>query len=317
MISRPLWREARAFPKPPSYFSGRSYGDVCMVNNIIFFVRATRRELQEATFESRPHHRFVVIFNIETAGVIRIGGSLNHLEPGQGLMIFPFQFHSFPETAAEGILWLILTFETAQPELLEDFRGKIFLFGGDLHDELASLLRLYKSDTGEASNQLLGLGVARLMARLRALVRASVAPQARAEDSRSRQLMNDIEARLRSTAGDLSIHELAGDLHISESRLRARFRSAFSLSLGSYLRNYRLHRVIELMRDSRNNLTEIAHSLGFGDSAALTRFFRTQTGVVPSKFRLRIIRPGPQKPSLGAIRAPGQAGARPPKREMQ
>ena len=267
---------------------------MCMVNNIIFFVRNARRELQEATFELRPHHRFVAIFNLETAGTIRIDGSLRYLEPGQGLVIFPFQFHTFPETAGERIRWLFLTFEAAQPELLEDFRGKIFLFGGGLLDELASLLRLYNADGGEAANQLLGLGVARLLAQLRALVRTSVAPRARAEDSRSRQLLNDIELRLRSTAGGLSIRELADDLHISESRLRARFRSAFSLSLGSYLRNYRLHRIIELMRDSRRNLTEIAHDLRFGDSAALTRFFRTQTGIVPSKFRRRIVQPGPR-----------------------
>jgi AraC-like DNA-binding protein len=298
MMSHPLRHEALAFPKPQSYFSGRSYSDVCMVNNIIFFVRTARRGLQEATFESRPHHRFVVIFNLETAGAIRIGERLNHLEPGQGLMIFPFQFHTFPETAEERILWLILTFETSQPELLEDFRGKIFSFGGDVLDEMASLLRLYKSGKGEAANQLLGLGVARLLARLRALVRTSVAPQPKAEDGRSRQLLNDIEARLRSTSGGLPIRELADSLHISESRLRVRFRSAFSLSLGSYLRNYRLHRIIELMRDSRRNLTEIAHELGFGDSAALTRFFRTQTGVIPSKFRLRVIRSGLRKPLL-------------------
>ena len=294
MNPHPLWREAQAFPKPQSYFSGRSYCDVCMVNNIIFFARNARRELQEATFESRPHHRFVVIFNLETAGVIRIDGSLFHLESGQGLMVFPFQFHSFPETAAERILWLILTFETPQPGLLEDFRGKVFSFGGDLLDEMASLVRLYKSGRGEAANQLLGLGVARLLAQLRALVRTSVAPRAKADDGRSRHLLNDIEVRLRTTAGDLSIRELADDLHISESRLRARFRSAFSLSLGSYLRNYRLHRIIELMRDSRRNLTEIAHELGFGDSAAFTRFFRTQTGQLPSKFRLRINRPEPR-----------------------
>ncbi len=294
MNPHPLWREAQAFPKPQSYFSGRSYCDVCMVNNIIIFSRNARRELQEATFESRPHHRFVVIFNLETAGVIRIDGSLYPLEPGHGLMIFPFQFHSFPETASERILWLVLTFETPQPELLEDFRGKIFSFGGDLLDEMASLIRLYKSDRGEAANQLLGLGAARLLAQLRALVRTSAAPQATAEDSRSRHLLNAIEIRLRSTAGDLSIRELADELHVSESRLRARFRSAFSLSLGSYLRNYRLHRIIELMRDSRRNLTEIAHELGFGDSAAFTRFFRTQTGQLPSAFRQRINRLEPR-----------------------
>src|SRR5665213_2546912 len=144
MTPHPLWREAQALPRPQSYFSGRSYCDVCMVNNIIVFVRNARRELQEATFESRPHHRFVVIFNLETAGGIRIDGSLHHLEPGQGLMIFPFQFHSFPETAAERIFWVILTFETSQPELLEDFRGKVFSFGGDLLDETVSLIRLYK-----------------------------------------------------------------------------------------------------------------------------------------------------------------------------
>ena len=284
-----LSAQVRALGTPQNYFHGRSYAEVCLANNIILFNRTTRQELQRATFELRPHHRCVLVFNLQTRGVVSIDGTRTLLEPGYGLLILPFQSHTFPDVAADEILWLILTFETEQLVPLEDFRGKVFAIDGTTLVQLATLLRLYQSPDDETSNQLLGLEASALITRLRPLVRkASVARMT--TDQRARQLLKDIDALLRSARGArVSINEIAAALDISESRLRARFRAAYSTTLGSYLSNYRLHRVIEFMRDTRLNLSEIAGELDFTDSAAFARFFRNETGSTASDFRRRML----------------------------
>src|SRR2546430_3470951 len=115
-----LVRQARSLGAPRNYFHGRSYTEVCSANNILLFSRTNRQELQKATFELRPHHRCVLIFNLGTSGIVQIDGARVPLQPGTGLQILPFQAHSFPEVAADDLLWLILTFETNQLEWLED-----------------------------------------------------------------------------------------------------------------------------------------------------------------------------------------------------
>lgn len=260
-----------------------------MANNVILFSRTSRHELQKATFELRPHHRCVLIFNLQTRGVVSIDGARTLLEPGHGLLVLPFQSHTFPEVAADEVLWLFVTFETKQLGSLEDFRGKVFAVDGTALGQLATLLRLYQTPGDETSSQLIGLEISALITRLRPLVRRAGVARI-TSDERARQLLNDIDDRLRAARGaPVSIGELAAALHISERRIRARFRAAFSTTLGSYLSNYRLHRVIELMHDTRLNLSEIAGELEFADSAAFARFFRNQTGSTARDFRRRML----------------------------
>ena len=275
---------------PRNYFHGRTYVESCVPNNILMFRRTTGADLRRAAFELRPHHRFVLIFNLTTAGVVRIDSTETELRPGEGVLILPYQFHVFPKTQREEILWLVVTFECDRPASLEQFRGKVFRFGTSIRRRLVSLLELYGSDDEESVNQILAYEAGCLLAQLRPLVRESKASPMTV-DRRSRQLLDDINGYLRnSRLANVSIQDVAKHLNVSESRLRARFRAAFGSSLGSYLRNYRLHTAIERMRDTRRNFTEIASDLGFPDSATFTRFVRRQTRYTPSEFRRRLIR---------------------------
>ncbi len=279
----------RAVGIPRSYFHGRTHVAGCIPNNILLFQRTTGADLRRATFELRPHHRFVLIFNLATVGEVRIDRAEVKLRPSEGILIMPYQFHAFPKTQREAILWLIVTFECDRPAPLEQFRGKIFRFGAAIRQRLVSLLEQYLADDEESVNQILAFELGCLLAQLRPLVRKSPAPPT-VSDRRSRQLLDDIESYLhQSQTAAINVQDVAKYLHISESRLRDRFRAAFGSSLGSYLRNYRLHLAIEHMRDTRRNFTEIASDLGFPDSATFTRFVRRQTGYTPSEFRRSLV----------------------------
>lgn len=279
----------RAVGVPRNYFHGRAHLERCIPNNILMFRRTTSADLRRATFELRPHHRFVLIFNLATVGVVRIDQSEVELRPGEGILILPYQFHAFRKTQRQEILWLIITFECDRPGPLQQFRGKTFPFGAAIRRRIVSLLEQYAADEGECVNQVLAFELACLLAQLQPLVSESAGSSVGA-DRRSRQLLDDIEGHLRqSRTAAIGVRDVAKRLHISESRLRARFRSAFGSSLGTYLRNYRLHLAIDSMRDTRRNFMEIASDLGFPDSATFTRFVRRQTGYTPSEFRRRMI----------------------------
>ena len=279
----------RAVGVPRNYFHGRVHLESCIPNNILMFRRTTGADLRHATFELRPHHRFVLIFNLATLGVVRIDQAELELRPGEGILILPYQFHAFRKTRRQEILWLIVTFECDRPGPLEQFRGKAFPFGAAIRRRIVSLLEQYSAGEGESVNQVLAFELACLLAQLQPLVSESAASSTGA-DRRTRQLLDDIEGHLRqSRTAAIGVRDVAKRLHISESRLRARFRSAFGSSLGTYLRNYRLHLAIDYMRDTRRNFMEIASDLGFPDSATFTRFVRRQTGYTPSEFRRRMI----------------------------
>lgn len=281
---------SRAVGVPRSYFQGRTHAENCIPNNVLIFRRTTCSELRRATFEMRPHHRFVLIFNLATSGSVRIDRADVRLHPGDGLLILPYQFHAFAKTEKEEILWLIVTFECERPALLEQFRGKVFRFGASARRRMVSLLELYCSEVDEPVNQILAFELACLLLELQRLtkdLRASPTPA----DPQSRQLLDDIASYLhRSPPGSTSVKDVAKHLNISESRLRARFRATFGSSLGYHLRNFRLHLAIERMRDTRRNFTKLASELGFPDSASFSRFIRQQTGSTPTEFRHRMIK---------------------------
>jgi AraC-like DNA-binding protein len=231
----------------------------------------------------------VLIFNLATEGAIRIDQERVKLRPGEGVLILPYQFHAFAKPQREEILWLIVTFECDRRAPLEHFRGTPFHFGVDIRRRLVSALELYAARQQESGNQMLALEIACLLAELGPIVRKLSTPLILA-DRRSHELLNEIEDYLRqSQPAMVRIQDIAQRLHVSESRLRTRFRAAFGSSLGQYLRNYRLHVAIDRMRDTRRNFTQIANDLGFPDSATFTRFVRCQTGFTPSEFRRGLV----------------------------
>lgn len=281
---------SRAVGVPRSYFQGRTHVENCIPNNILIFRRTSGSDLRRATFEMRPHHRFVLIFNLATSGCVRIDRVEAKLHPGEGVLILPYQFHAFSKTQKEEILWLIMTFECDRPALLEQFRGKVFRFGAANRRRMVSLLALYGSGVDEPVNQILAFELACLLLELQPLT-VDLETLPTPSDPQSRQLLDDIANYLhRSPPGLISVKDVAKHLNISESRLRARFRAAYGSSLGYYLRNFRLHLAIEYMRDTRRNFTKLASELGFPDSATFSRFIHRHTGSTPSDFRQRMMK---------------------------
>ena len=283
-----LIQDALKLEAPDDYFAGRSAEDICIPRNLIVFSRKTTRELQRRSFDGYPHHRYVLLFNLMTDGTINIDGIHWRLEPGDAMMVFPYQFHHFIDLADTNLLWLFLTFELELPTAMQAFRHRILKMDKRCHELLPRIIDHFESGADERSNRRLTLDSAILINHLREQVRQEV-PQAMQDGNiqgGSNALIRGIQHCLTSNAGTLqSVSDIARDLNMSESNLRAVFRQQFNISLGAYIKNFRAHQAIQLMQNSKLSFTDIAFELGFTTLSSFSRFFTNTIGVSPRQYR--------------------------------
>ena len=95
-----------------------------------------------------------------------------------------------------------------------------------------------------------------------------------------------IRVRLRTTTPIPSLGTLIEDLHLTARTLQRRLQEERT-DFATLLREVRLERARELLARGGLQNDEIAHNLGFGDSSAFSRAFKTWTGQSPYDFRQR------------------------------
>ncbi len=87
----------------------------------------------------------------------------------------------------------------------------------------------------------------------------------------------------------LSLKELSVSLNVHPSYLSREFSKYFdNLSFGDYIRKLRIEKSIELLKDPKYSLAEIAYLTGFSDQSHFNRIFKNHTGRNPSVFRKNI-----------------------------
>ena len=115
MLTNRAMDRLRRLPEPEDYFSGASGWFAQPPREILLF---TRRSESEAMAEGvSMHSRFVLCVCIETGGTIMVDGHLFPLDSGQGIVLYPFQQHSFSHFLEPEILWLFVTFELDEGEI--------------------------------------------------------------------------------------------------------------------------------------------------------------------------------------------------------
>jgi hypothetical protein len=53
---------------PTDYFRGVTARELCRPDNVLVFKRDTRKTLQGRALRQRPHHRFILLVNLQTNG---------------------------------------------------------------------------------------------------------------------------------------------------------------------------------------------------------------------------------------------------------
>ena len=87
----------------------------------------------------------------------------------------------------------------------------------------------------------------------------------------------------------LSLKEISESLNVHPSYLSREFSKYFdNLSFGDYIRKLRIEKSIELLKDPKYSLAEIAYLAGFSDQSHFNRIFKMRTGKSPSIYRKTI-----------------------------
>ncbi len=271
---------------PRDYFHGVRAPDLCRADNVLAFLRTERAVLHESGFTTRPHHRYVLIVNFETAGTLSIDGVSFRLHPGEAFLISPYQLHFYMDVAAAEIRWLFFTFEAELPEAFAPIRNVPIPLGEAELAEAAQLGAVYLGveTAGGGRRAALLLGLSLLLNRLKHLGarRTPRLPPSGPDDGLLERVNRLLSWHLKERLG---IGDLAERLAMSESHLRRRFRQLTGMSLGSFLLHYRLNRAIKLLVHSELSLTQIAFECGYESLAAFSRSFHGKVGKTPSAFR--------------------------------
>ena len=89
----------------------------------------------------------------------------------------------------------------------------------------------------------------------------------------------------------LSLTEISESLNVHPSYLSREFSKYFdNLSFGDYIRKLRIEKSIDLLKDPKYSLAEIAYLTGFSDQSHFTRIFKKQSGESPAVFRKKLIK---------------------------
>lgn len=267
-------------PQPQHQLVGRSVTKFALPENVVCFQRRTAADLNRPRRGRALHHRFVMICALRTAATVCVDAQAIRLRAGQGLLVFPFQFHHYIEPKGETISWLFVTFEYSEAEDLAALRYQPFELTPQLRALAAELVEVYETERA-ADLPVLLLSV--LLARLRRLKFA--APAAANAAPASPGLMLRVNQLAQRSAEPPGIREIARALGISLSHLRARFRASCGVSIGRHLRRLRLEQACGHLRLGPHRVSEIAELCGFSSIYSFSRAFRVAYGVSPLAYR--------------------------------
>ena len=109
-------------------------------------------------------------------------------------------------------------------------------------------------------------------------------------DARMRQMMQYIINHIND---EINLSDLAGEMFVSTSTLSRIFKKSTGMYFADYVMRLRVRTSLGLLRNSEQNLTQIAMNCGFSTSAAFNRSFKKVTGMMPSEYRKKYqITPG-------------------------
>ncbi len=94
-----------------------------------------------------------------------------------------------------------------------------------------------------------------------------------------------IEYIHRKFASDISLCDASDHIGITESYLSRLFKSKTGYSYLEYLRQHRIKKALELMRNQGRRINEVARDTGFRDMSYFSSVFKKYVGVSPSQYQ--------------------------------
>jgi YesN/AraC family two-component response regulator len=102
-------------------------------------------------------------------------------------------------------------------------------------------------------------------------------------------LMNKIVEMINAHIDDpnLNVEMLGHEVGISRAHLHRKMKDMIGVSPSDFIRNIRLRKACELLKNTDNDVTQIAYNIGFTSQTHFSTAFKKFTGVSPSEYRTR------------------------------
>ncbi|MDB6113334.1 MAG: AraC family transcriptional regulator [Lacunisphaera sp.] len=272
---------ARALPEPADFYTGHEHTARKLPDNILLFHRTRAADLNNTTEAKAFHQRHVLIVPITGSGRVIANARAIPLSPGRCVLIAPFQFHHYTALSQPKIDWLFVTF-TYGNHPLAHAATSVFSTPASFWMDLEELVRDFQ-DGRKSADRLAW----RLALVLDCLAAASV-PQTKpmAPVAREKLLLRVSSLASTHLHEPLPVAQLAKMLGLSSSHLRQRFQETAGISVGRFLREFRLRHAAELLATGQTNVTEAAAACGWDTPYAFSRAFRNYWGRPPKAFAL-------------------------------
>lgn len=278
--------------EPASYYRGVDTSSRIRSRNAVVFMRDSKAKLQQSHLSNLSHHRHVLIFVIETSGVVSLEGGRLPLGPGQAVVVLPYQFHHYMDLQDDALRWLFVTFDVeAGEEELAALDHRVLRPDRRSLRAMERVVELWPGPEwpGRAAELLVNLDqlLIRLLAEGGDDARNLPPRQAPTASwiARAESLV------VRSLREGWTVSQIADKANVSERNFRTRFKAETGVSIRGYRANIQLHRALAGMKEAHLSIGQIAELSGFRSQAVFTRFMQRETGRSPSECR-RLLRAG-------------------------
>lgn len=101
----------------------------------------------------------------------------------------------------------------------------------------------------------------------------------------TRSIMKAVDYASRNLHQDVTVVEMAKEVHMSRSYFSECFKGVIGKSFHDYVRDMRLSRAMTLLQHTEHPIYQIAEQCGYPNERYFSRLFREHTGKLPSEYR--------------------------------
>ena len=229
------------------------------------------------------HQKFVLKIHLTGTSIGCVEKNQYCFKPGEGILVFPFQFHRILDTPEEnGQFRLLANFTLSQQDhaLLEPLRDRIIRFSAKEISLIARMLQ-HATGTGPDDHREAVFALSSLLVSM--LERSSEEHKSGTFLQHPLQAAVDyIHAHFRE---HLTVKEIAFALGCSESGLRKMFLHGIGQTPGNLMQDLRLNDAAEKLRSTDLSIQEISRLSGFSNPYSFSRAFHKRFKLSPRDFR--------------------------------
>ncbi len=275
----------RRLPLPEEYHNIPDGGICAIPEKLLLFVRYGR--LPGQTTPLALHRRFVLIFNFGGDGTFFINDRMLDFFPGQAILLFPFQLHSYILHQKQRE-WLYITFCLSESSHLTPLTGSPVEITPDLRQLAEAIIDDYSrsEDPHRLSKAKCRLSLAlieMLGAREKMLGKEIVRPCGK---SGTRIHVEEIVAYVfRHIGRPTSVGDVSEALGIPYDYCRTLFKCYTGTALSAFIEEIRTRRATLLLKHTTRSLKVIAVECGYGSQENFSRSYKRKTGFSPKQIR--------------------------------